>query len=125
MTMNEKITYGHRHLGFWFKPLLTISDENFEYHSKKYNWDEILKVKRYDSFMWAFFFNRMLGTPLSYIYLKDGSKIIIRGRSLEKSGVKPKVSFLRGVSNSYDELMGILQEKIRLTNTYTRSLRSG
>jgi hypothetical protein len=105
--MNEKVTYGHRHLGCFFKPIISIGVDGFEYKDRFYKWADIKKIKRYDSAFWSLLFYQA-GTPLAYLYLKDGTKIKIRGRVLEKEGMKSSVSSSRGTTNTYDQLMELI-----------------
>ena len=105
--MNEKITYGHRHVGSVFMPILSIVPEGFEHKGKSYKWSDINKIKRYDSAFWSLLFYQA-GTPLAYLYLNDGTKIKIRGRVLEKEGEKSKVSFIEGSTETYSQLMELI-----------------
>lgn len=105
--MNEKITYGHRHVGFAFLPILSIVPEGFEHKGKSYKWSDISKIKRYDSAFWSLLFSQA-GTPLAYLYLNDGTKIKIRGRVLEKEGEKSNVSFVEGSTEAYYQLMELI-----------------
>lgn len=108
--------YGHRHLSSIFKKLLEVRPDDFVFEGKRYDWSDIKKIKRYDSPLWSLFFYQG-GTPVAYIYLKDGKRIRIRGRVLEKEGEKPEVGFVRGASKAYDELLNLMEEKRKANST--------
>ena len=109
--MNEKVIYGHRHLGCMFKPIITIGSDGFEYKDRLYKWSDIKKIKRYDSFFRSLLLYQA-GAPLAYIYLNNGTRIKIRGRALEKEGRHSNVSSSRGTTRAYDQLMNLISEKI-------------
>jgi len=108
-------TYGHCHLGFTFRRLLEVKPDGFIYRGKHYQWDGINKIKRYDSPSWNLLFYQV-GTPLAYVYLKDGKRICIRGRVLQKEGEKSEVGFIRGATKAYDELLNLLEKKWKANN---------
>ncbi len=108
--MNEKVIYGHRHLGGLFEPIISVGQDGFEHKGKLYQWTDIKKIKKYDSIFWSFMFYQA-GTPLAYLFLNDGSRIKIRGRVLEKEEVKQKVDFVRGTTETYDQLMELIAKK--------------
>ena len=111
MKENNKITvYGHRHLGPVFKKLLEVGPDGFVFEGKHYNWNDIKNIKRYDSPFWNLLFYQG-GTPIAYIYLKDGKRIRIRGRVFEKEREKAEVGFVRGTSKAYDELLNLMERK--------------
>jgi hypothetical protein len=110
MEREEAVTYGHRLFGN-FKPLLTIKSEGFEYKGGRYQWSDIEKLKRYDSLFWSLVFYQA-GTPLAYIFLRNGERIRIRGRVLEREAAKSNVAFVRGATSAYDELMELIQQKL-------------
>jgi hypothetical protein len=107
--------YGHRHLESSFEQLLEINQDGFTYKGNHYGWKDIKKIKRYDSIFWNLFFYQG-GAPVAYVFLKDGKRIRIRGRVLERKGDKPNIDFVGGKSSAYVELMSIFQEKLKGTN---------
>jgi deoxyadenosine/deoxycytidine kinase len=107
--MNEKATYGHSGLTGSFDPIMSVEDEGFWCDGKHYHWGDIVKIKRYDSAFWALLFYTG-GAPVAYIYLKDGRRIKIRGRLLEREPEASNVNFLRGTTQAYDHLMRLIAE---------------
>ena len=97
--------YGHRHLGTIYTKLLTLDDCGFTYKNKEYTWNDVSHVKSYDTAWWAL----VLFTPsafyISYIIMKDGTKIRLHGRALEEKGKKPQIDHLFGYSDAYKELV--------------------
>jgi hypothetical protein len=107
--------YGHRKLSSQFRKILELEQGGFVFEGKHYNWNEIKKIKRYDSPFWNLLFYQG-GTPRAYIYLKDGKCIRIRGRIFEQEGKKPEVGFVQGATAAYDELLNLIEEKIKINN---------
>jgi hypothetical protein len=61
---------------------------------------------------WSLWFYQA-GTPLAYIFLKDGNKIKIRGRALERVGEGVgKADFVTGQSHAYSELLDYIEGKL-------------
>jgi hypothetical protein len=38
------MTYGHRHLGFFFMPLVETTDAGFRYRGTDYTWKQVVKA---------------------------------------------------------------------------------
>lgn len=109
--MNDTVIYGHRHFGFWFKPILLVTPNGFEFKGKHYQWNDIVRINPHDSIVYLFLFNK---TPRSSIVLSDGKRIWINARALEKQGVKPHISFFSCISDAYEELMALIRNKISI-----------
>ncbi len=102
-------TYGHRHLGFFFRPVVDMDDHGLRFEGREYSWNTIEKVELRD-----FPFDPMLrfatpGYPWATVYLSDGKSIRLNGRALEKRGEKPKVGFFSSKSNAFQELIAALR----------------
>jgi len=98
-------TFGHRHLGFWFVPLVSIDPEGFTFKGRKYSWADIKSVD-----VWNL--NLVNAGTASYraqVYLKDGARIHLNCRALEKAGTKPSIGFLSTRSDAFDELLAVFQ----------------
>ena len=106
--MTDDVTFGHRHFGIWFRPLLTVELVGFTYRTKFYRWNEISKVKSYDSCFWKFLFG---STRQTTVILNDGNEFHINGRTLEKQRVKPNIVFPYYVSDAYEELMLLMSNR--------------
>ena len=110
--MDQKTAYGHRRFfGLLWQELLSVDADGFDYDGRSYVWSDIKKMRRYDSVLWAFFL-RMAGAPVTYIFLKDGNRIRILGRLLEREGEKSEASFFRGTTPTYEGLIGFIEEKV-------------
>jgi hypothetical protein len=107
------LKYYHKHLGFYRKEILDTSESGFTFRDKQYSWADVTKIKRYDSAFWSTLFYQA-GTPLSYIFLNDGSRIKLRGRVIEREGSVNGVDFMSGRSGAYEDLM----------NQFARNTRS-
>ena len=102
--------YGHRHLKFIYRKLLSIDDNGFEFKDKQYSWEDIKKIKRYDNTAFSLLLYQA-GTPRAYIYLNDGNCIKIKGRVLEMKNIKPTHDFISGRSNAYNILLRTFENK--------------
>ena len=111
MKKANSTVYGHLHLGFIFCRLLELYNDGFIYCKKHYQWKDIEKIIRKDSVFWNLLFYQA-GTPIAYIYLKDGSKMRIRGRVLQKKGEKSNINPIRSTTKTYDEFISFLESKI-------------
>ncbi len=95
--------------GFNKKELIEILPDGFLFAGKKYAWSDIKKIQRYDTAFWNFIFWQG-GTPVAYIYMSDGKRIRIRGRTVSKKGKSSSVQFFSGKSSAYEELIGIFEK---------------
>jgi len=100
-------TYGHRHLVFWFRPLVSVHANGFSYRGRLYSWSDIDSVDVLN----LTGVNAGAARYRAQIFLKDGSRIHLNCRALEKAGVKPKVGFLSTRSDAFDELLAIFQRR--------------
>lgn len=104
--------YGYRRSNGAPEEVIAVAQDGFDHKSKRYQWSDIRKIKRYDSVFWSLLFYQA-GTPLAYIYLKDGNRIIIRGRFLERiGGGSGAVDFITGQSAAYRELLDYIGAKV-------------
>ena len=103
--------YGHRVLGFFFRPLLAIDNDGFAYESRRYNWGYIVEVIESQSFL-AKLFTYPVGLPTVTLIMRDGRKIRINGRTIKRKGDKPKIGFLSDRSDALDELLKIIKSRI-------------
>ena len=113
--MNTSIStiYGHKLLGLFFREIVEIDDNGFTYQGKRYSWDDIKRVVRFDNAFYTLFLYT-LGGPYTKIYLSDGNKIRVRGRVLERKGEKSTVSFVGVKSKAYEDLISIIESKFNI-----------
>lgn len=95
------LTYGHRHLGFLFRPLLEITDRGFRHRGIDYTWDQVTSVSTWQ----AALFNAGVARERATIALSDGKRIHLNCRALEKLGYRPRVGFFTTRTDAYDELL--------------------
>jgi hypothetical protein len=96
------MTYGHRHLGFYFKPLVEITDRGFRFRGITYTWQQVESVRSWKS---PAFLNAGAARERATIALSDGRKIRLNCRALEKLGQRPRVGFFTTRTDAYDELL--------------------
>lgn len=104
--------YGHKQLDLFFIPLVKVSEDYFEYKSKKYAWNEIKEVLIWNPFSDMGGIFGTAAAARATIILKDGKKIRIYSRILHKKGSKYKIDFISAKSSVFDELIKIFKEKI-------------
>ena len=101
-------TYGHRHLGFFFRPVVEVDDHGLLFQGHQYGWNAIKRVEvrdsPFDPMYWFFYL-----TPLATVYLHDGKSIRLNGRALEKRGEKSQVGFFSSKSDAFREVVGTLK----------------
>jgi len=97
-------TYGHRHLGFFFRPVIEVDDRGLLFQGHQYGWNAIKRVEVRESPSDPMFWFFQL-TPWATVYLTDGKSIRLNGRALEKQGEKPKVGFFSSKSSAFQELI--------------------
>lgn len=102
--------YGHRQLSIFFRPLVETSDTGFCFKGKQYGWNDVSDLSVWEPDV---AFRSLLGYPAAIprakIFLKDGKKIRINGRVLEKKGRKPRVGFSSCKSDAFDELVALFK----------------
>jgi len=104
-------TYGHRHLGLLFRPLVEVREHGLVFQGAEYDWGAIEGLEVYDSPLdpLTWFSYAGGGHPTATVHLKDGKSIRLDARALEKREVKPKIDFLSGKSDAFQELIALLQ----------------
>ena len=100
-------TFGHRHLAFWFVPLLTVDEAGFTFKGHKYSWADVRSVDEYDLSK----INAGAARFRARVLLTDGTPIHLNGRALEKAGVKPRIGFYTTRSDAFDELLAIFKRR--------------
>ena len=103
------LTYGHRHLGVWFVPLVQVTDRGFVYRGKQYQWNNVAAV---DTWTAPFFINVGAARSRATVRLTDGRKIRLNCRALEKFGERPKVGFISTRTDAYDELVTLFTQAV-------------
>ena len=87
--------YSLRHLFFFSKPLLTITEQGFYYKNTLYTPDDVRRL---------YVSNGGGGPKRMGVHLADGRKILINAVALELNGVKPKTGFLSGTNDVFESL---------------------
>ena len=103
----SSMTFGHRHLAFWFVPLLTVDDSGFTFKGRTYSWADVRSVDELD----LSGINAGAARYRARIVLTDGTPIHLNGRALEKAGVRPRVGFFSTRSDAFDELLGMFRKR--------------
>ena len=103
------MVYGHRHLGFFFRPVVEVNDHGLRYRGREYTWNTIRKVEVRDSLFDPILRFSTPGYPWATIYFSDGEKVRLNGRALEKQGEKPKVGFFSSKSSAFQDLIVALK----------------
>src|SRR5262245_18010290 len=101
--------YGHRHLGFFFRPIVEVNDRGLLYKGREYSWNTIRKVEVRDSPFDPVLRLSTPGYPWATVYFSDGERIRLNGRALETQGEKPTVGFFSSKSNAFQELIVALK----------------
>lgn len=81
--MNILRKFGHKHFGLFYKRLLEVNEDGFEFRGKNYLWTDIKRIASFDSFFYTLFFYQY-GYPLAVIYLNNGKKFYLQGRILQE-----------------------------------------
>ncbi len=102
--------YGYKHLGIFYKEFLIVGRNGFIYKGRRYGWSDITEIRRYDTAFWSFVFHTV--APVSYVFLKDGSRIRLYGACLLKNGDGGSKDFFRNTSAAYEELVAFLEKKV-------------
>jgi len=107
MTVRMSV-YGHRHLSFFFRPVVELTPDGFTHKGQRYAWSAVRTVEVHDSPLRA-----LAGYPASIpratITLNDGTRIRLNARVLEQQGHDPRVGFFSSRSDAFDELIGIFK----------------
>jgi hypothetical protein len=91
--------YGHRHLGVFFKPLVSTDAAGFEYRRTRYRWNDVASVELHE------LINIGAARFRATVKLTNGVKIHLNGRALEKQGKRPVIGFLSTRTDAFDELI--------------------
>jgi len=97
--------YGHRHLGFFFRPVVEVNEQGLRFGGLEYSWSAITRVEVRDSPFDPLVGYFVGGYPWATVYLNDGKSIRLNGRALEKRGEKAKVGFFSSKTNAFRELI--------------------
>lgn len=103
--MNEKRIFGTRQLGF-FATTVIFEDDGFYHKNKRYNWEDILTIKREDDF-----FSKFLRYPSTTVLLNDG--VILRiPTALQEKYINENFKFIPfGNAAAYKYLIDTFESK--------------
>jgi hypothetical protein len=101
--------YGHRHLGFLFRPLFEVTDLGVHVGRTQYNWTDIQRAEVRASLLDPMRWFSPATYPWAYIYFNDGKRIWVNGRALAKRGEKGHVGFLSSKSAAFEEVIDTLR----------------
>ena len=107
---DDYLTYIVKRENGKFEKIIEIHDDGFVFDNKRYKWNDIKRIKRYDSILCNLLFYQG-GTPRAYIYLNDGKCIKLRGRILQKENEHLDIDSIKGSSSAYKELIELLTNK--------------
>ena len=113
--------YGHRHFGFFFRPVLELGERGLQYKGREYSWIAIKKVEVHDS-LFDPLRGGTPGYPWAKIYFGDGERLRLNGRALEKQGEKPEIGFFSQTSSAFQELVVALKAHVVVTTPSTREM---
>ena len=114
ITMDTLKAFGYKHMGFFFQKILEVNDSGFIYRKKNYQWPDIIRLDRFDSFFYSYIIP-VPGLPCAKIYLKNGKKIILRGNILVEGGEKSTVRFFGGPTKTYEDLLQFIKRKVDIS----------
>ncbi|SRR5258706_8567264 len=97
--------YGHRHLGFFFRPLVEVNEHGLRFGGLEYDWSSVKRVELRDPPLDPMVWFSTAAYPWATVYLSDGKSIRLNGRALEKSGEKAKVGFFSSKSDAFQEVI--------------------
>jgi hypothetical protein len=100
--------FGHRHLSFFFRPVVELTSDGFIYRGQRYPWSAVKTVDVSDSPLRALA-GFPAAIPRATITLEDGTQIHLNARVLERRDRKPKVGFWSHKSDAFDELVGLFK----------------
>lgn len=105
------ITFCHRQISIFLTKVLEVTDKGFTFKGKTYQWSDVtgIELRRGSFILSAFMFPA--ANPKAKISLNDGKSILINGRCLEKSGVRPKINKLTGESDAFLELIDLFESR--------------
>ena len=111
--MNKTKIYGHKQLNYFFRPLISVTDSGFIFRKKRYTWNDI---ETFDHWCPRSGMAKILSehsgiSPSATIILKNGEKIKLNARVLEKKGKKDRADFFNGKTNAFEELLHIIIDK--------------
>lgn len=101
-------TYGHRRPSLFFHPVVEVYDEGFRFANVDYSWDAVRNVEVSDS-PWNFLAGYPAAIPRATVHLKDGKRIRLNGRVLEKVGTRPKIGFFSSKSDAFQALVAVFK----------------
>ena len=106
--MNPIAEYGNRQLNLFYKPLVAILEDGFQFKGKKYSWDDVKEIMVWDPPL-GLFWGVPFGWARASILLKDGKKIRFHGRLIERKGHKSKLGHLSNKNDVFDELLSLFK----------------
>ncbi len=123
--MKNTIVYGHRQLSFFFVPLISVSKSGFIHKKEEYTWNDIRDFDHWcpRSGMAKILANHTGISPAATIILKNGIKIKLNARVLEKKNTKNSANFFNGKTPAFDELVKFIV-KHAPTETLTPACRA-
>ena len=96
---HDVVIYGHRHLGLFFKPLVSTDAAGFDYDQTRYRWNDVASVEIHE------ISNFGAARSRATVKLNDGARIHLNGRALERQGKRPVIGFLSTRTDAFDELV--------------------
>lgn len=94
----------------FFRPLVAVDCSGFRFKGRTYSWNDIQAVRVWrpePPLRWLLGYPAVI--PRAMVILKNGKKIRVNGRALEKKGQKPQVGFTSSRSDAFDELVALFE----------------
>lgn len=101
--------YGHRHLGFFFRPVVEVNSDELRFKGRQYGWITIRRIEVHDAHFDPTLGFSTPGYPWATVYFSDGERLRLNGRALEKQGEKPEIGFFSQKSDAFQELIVALK----------------
>lgn len=105
--MKKTIIYGHKQLNFFFVSLISVSNSGFTHKKEEYTWGDIRDFDHWcpRSGMAKILAEHSGISPTATIILKNGIKIKLNARVLERKDKKDRAHFFNGKTTAFDELV--------------------
>jgi len=107
----KETAYGHRHLGLWFSPKMTVSPLGIRYKDQLYAWADVKKLVETKGDM-VYAVGYPFGKPSATIVFQNGKKLNLDGRSFMREGSVRKIKFFTGVSEDFEIFLDLVRRRM-------------
>lgn len=109
-------TYGHLHLGFWFRPIVTVEDDSMVFHNRRYAWDDITAIDQTPPGA-LYVFGYPAGKPRASIRFRDGAVLRIDGSAFTQEGQPPHLNFWSSASEAFVQFIALVRLRAGMSST--------